>query len=438
MKNNSNIETINWEQARKSVKAAEPELAEIIDNWQIQHSFIRVRYNYGDKVLKGGILHLTDKDGISHPIHSATISEEIKEQLSYSNMPLGIITAGSNEVFSETDERVIPLAFFKPGVIMGLWESLDEKASYFPTQIWDVTAGARSIFMLPSISQRVPHEQLKKHYGVKRGAPNTLYDHHQVFAQIIQSQNFKQAWTHEIIFFGKDWLTPNNKDIGWLRFHNYLLKKAWQLSAYNRNKTTVDRIWLLFSQELEAKGIKVNPHLIHILKQIIAISIGAAPGLRPIVKTDIAAPATTLQKIYLTVYGLKNYIPTIMALDYFIPYQSNEPIYYSLQIQTQIEPICKFKNTLSEIREIKMLLEFFVELALEGKLKVADSLIEWVVKNVKFDFYHPETGRHDDIHNSKYLPSRDKALIEVRGAKRGRKFAHASPLTKGCVQIRMK
>jgi hypothetical protein len=85
-----------------------------------------------------------------------------------------------------------------------------------------------------------------------------------------------------------------------------------------------------------------------------------------------------------------------------------------------------------------MLLESFVELALEGRLKVADSLMEWVVNNVQFDFYHPDTARHDDIHNSKYLPSKDKALIEVRGAKRGRKFAHASPLAKGCVQIRMK
>ena len=438
MKNNSNIEIITWEEARKSVKAAEPELASIIENWQARHSFIRVRYNYGDKVLKGGILHLTDKDGISHAIHSTTISQEIKEQLSYSNLPLGIITAGSNEVFLETDERVIPLAFFKPGVILGLWESLEEKESYFPKQIWDVTAGARTIFMLPSISQRVPHEQLKKHYGVKRSAPSTLYDHHQVFMQIIQSQNFKQAWTHEIIFFGKEWFTQNNNDIGWLRFYNSLLKKAWQLSAHSRNKTTFDRIWLLFSQELEAKGIKVNQHLITILKQIIAISIGAAPGLRPIVKTDVAAPAATLQKIYLNTYGLKSYIPTIMALDYFIPHQSNEPIYYSLQIQTQIEPIYKFKNTLSEIREIKMLLESFIELALEGKLKVADTLIEWVVNNVKFDFYHPDTERHDDIQNSKYLPSKDKALIEVRGAKRGRKFANASPLAKGCVQIRMR
>ncbi len=438
VKNNSNIEIINWEQARKSVKAAEPELADIIDNWHVRHPFIRVRYNYGDKVLKGGILHLTDKDGISYPIHSAAIPEEIQKQLSYSNMPLGIITAGSNEVFSETGERVIPLAFFKPGVIMGLWESLEENASYFPKQIWDVSAGARSIFMLPSISQRVPHEQLKKHYGVKRSAPNTIYDHHSVFRQIIQNQHFKQEWVHEILFLGEDWLIPNNQDIGWLRFYNFLSKKAWKLSGHSRNKITFDRIWLLFSQELETKGIKANSQLIIILKQIFAIAMGAAPGFRPIVKTDIAAPAAALQKIYLNTYGLKNYIPTIMALDYFSPYQNNEPIYYSLQVQTQIEPIYKFKNTLSETRAIKTLLEYFVEFALEGRLKVADTLMEWIVKDVQFDFYHPDTERHDDIHNSKYLPSRDKALIEVRGAKRGRKFSHASPLAKGCVQIRMK
>ncbi len=438
MGSNPNIEIISWEQARKSVKAAEPELAEIIDKWEVRHPFIRVRYYYGSQVLKEGILHLTDKDGISIPIHSPIISTEIKEQLNYSNLPMGIITAGSNEVFLETENRVIPLAFFKPGVILGLWESLEEKASYFPKQIWEVTAGARTLFMLPSISQRVPHEQLKRHYGVKRSPPSTIYDHHQVFMQIIRSKNFKQEWYNEIIFFGKEWFTQDNSDIGWLRFYNHLLEKAWKLSAYNRNKITFDKVWLLFSQELELKGIKANPHLIYILKQIIAITIGAAPGFRPVVKSNIAAPVAELQKIYLNTYGLKNYIPTIMSLDYFMPYQSNVPIYYSLQAQTQIEPLYKFKNILSEIREIKMLLELFIELALEGKLKTAGTLIEWVVKNVHFNFYHPDTERHDDIHNSKYLPAKDKALIEVQGAKRGRKFANASPLAKGCVQISMK
>lgn len=432
------IKSLRWKHIRASIALVEPELAQIIDEWDPPYELISLRYSYGSKVLEDGELYIPTETGSSLPISSSNVANGIKEQLSYSNVPLGVITDGSNEVFLETEGRVIPLAFFKPGVILGLWESLDLTSSYYPKRVWEVTAGARTIFMLPSISQRMPHEKLKKKFNVKLSTPSTLYDQHQIFTQIVRSANFRDSWCNEIIFFSKDWLKRDVTNHGWLRFHHHLLEKAWTLSAYNRNKITFDKVWLLFSHNMELKGIKISSHLIDILKQIVAIGVGAAPGFRPVINSNIAAPVKALQKIYLQVYGLKNYIPTMMSLDYFNPYQSNEPIYYSLQAQTQIEPIYKIKNLLSEIRELKIALEFFFSAALDGKLKVEDTPIEWLVKNVDVDFFHPDVDRNDEIQNAKYLPSKDKNLIDIPGAKQGRKFAYSCSFVVGCIRLSMR
>ena len=434
----SNIESISWNLARESLRKLAPQFVKIIDEWDPKFKLYRVRYNYGDKILKKGVLHLGVNNAHSIPISSHEIPSDVKEQLSYSNVPLGFITQGGTEVFLETEDRVIPLAYFKPGVILGLWESLETEQSYFPRRVWDVSAGARTIFMLPSISQRNPHEQLKKKYGVRNSTPNSIYHHSNIFKQIIESKNFKQEWHNEVIFFGKEWLQRDENNPHWLRFHHYLLEQAWQLSAYNRNKITFDKVWLSFSQHLETIGIKVNSHLLNILKHIVAIGIGAAPGFRPVVDSDISGPMKEIQKIYLNTYGLKNYIPTIMSVDYFKAYEHNEPIYFSLQAQTQLETHYKVKNILTELRELQNIVEIFIATTLKGILLTEETPIDWLVKNVEFDFFHPDATSSDTITNSKYMPSKDKNLIEVPGAKRGRKFSNACSFATGCIQLSMR
>lgn len=432
---NTGMESISWDDARNSLNRIAPKFVKLIDQWNPNFKLYRARYNYGDKVLKSGVLHLGSKNSHSIPISSPKISQDIKNQLSYSNVPLGFITHGSNEVYLETEERVIPLAYFKPGVILGLWESLETGQSYFPRRVWDVTSGARTIFILPSISQRNPHEQLKKKYGVRNSVPNTIYQQNAIFKQIIDSRNFKQEWYNEMIFFGKDWLQRDEKNPHWLRFHHYLLEQAWELSAYNRNKITFDKLWLSFGKHLETKGIKINFPLLNILKQIVAIGIGASPGFRPVVNSETPGPVKEIQKVYLNTYGLKHYIPTVMSVDYFKPYEKNHPIYFSLQAQTQIETRYKIKNILSELRELKTITEIFINTTLKGSLLAEETPLDWLVKNVAFDFFHPDATKHDSITNSKYMPTQDKNLIEVRGAKRGRKFSSACSFVTGCIRL---
>jgi hypothetical protein len=426
---------VKWESVRKQILETDSELVEIIDNWKPDFKLIKTNYRFGDKILKDGTLYLGINNAPSLPITSPKIQQDIRSNLEYSNVPLGFITSGCSEVYLETEQRVIPLSFFTPGIILGLWESLTTNNDYFPKRVWDVTAGARTIFMLPNIGQKMPHERLKKKFNIRNSAPTNIYNHHATFEQIVNSPAFKTNWTSEIIFFGKDWLKRDSKNPHWLRFHHYLLEKAWELSAYNRNKITLDKIWLSFNKQADKRGIKVSPQVLHVLKQIVSIGIGAAPGFRPLSSSSLHLPVKELQKIYLQTYGLKKYIPTIMAVDYFHPYKNNQPIYYSLQAQTQIEPVNKIKNILSELREIQSVVELFIEIGLLDALKIEDTLIDWLIKNVSVEFFHPDAKSNDTLENSKKLPIKDKALVHIPGARRGRQFSASAAFTTGCIRL---
>lgn len=432
------MEIINWKKARTSIQQIDPKLTKILDEWCPDYPLLKVNYRFGDVILKNGYLHFCLESGKNIPINADEISHTIREQFSYTNVPLGFITQGSTEVFLESDHRCVPLSYFEPGVILGLWESLEPENSYFPRRIWQVSAGARSIFMLPGISQRIQHEKLKKKYQVRNSPPSNLYQHRDIFKQLASHTKFKQKWNCEIIYFSKNWLRPDNKNQHWLRFHHYLLEEAWNLSSYNRNLVTLDVIWLRFSEFLAKEGIKISSNLFQILKQVIAIGVGAAPGFRPVGKSQLSAPVKELQRIYIESYGLNDYVPTIMSPSYFQPFEYNEPIYYSFQVPTQIELSYKIKNILGELRELKNILSIFLEMNLDGKLAIENTPIEWLIKNVKFSFYHPDVKAFDSIQNSKRMPSYDSNLMKMkRASKKGRRFAAASHFTTGCVALSM-
>jgi hypothetical protein len=166
---NPNIQEFNWDKNENAIKRVNPDLFDIVNGWQPSKSssFIKVTYQYGDIVLKDGLLHLPDKNGQLYPITHPNIPNSLRERLSYSSFPLGVITTGGNEVYLETENRVVSLAFFNPGVILRLWETLDPSTSHFPKKIWNVYAGARSLISLPMISEASGYNKLKKIYGIK-------------------------------------------------------------------------------------------------------------------------------------------------------------------------------------------------------------------------------------------------------------------------------
>ena len=445
------IQELSWSEASAEFKKIDPYLFEIINEWNpsSEYKLYKISYRYGDPIIEKGLFHVPNENGQVFPLQSGRFPQELKNELSYSHVPLGLLIKNGQEVFIENAERVISVAFFKPGVLLGLWESLKSDKTFSTRGVLNVSAGARSLFILPKVAEAGSYERLRKFYGVRLPMPRKLQDHAPIFAQIAKHRDFHEDWRHEVLFFGGKWLERDEKNIHWLKFHHYLLEKAWSLSSYNRNTLAFDWIWQQFSESLTEKGLKPNTYLMDTLKQLILVGVGAVPGFRPThqiykkfsveKEVDIAGPVEGLQRVYLEDYGLKSYVPTMMMPHHFSPDDDCPAVYYSLQMPTLLDSLPKARSQqslMTEIRELKTLMEHFLEDALDGLLKIEGTPVEWLVNNVSFDFFHSDQDGYDEIQSSSLLSDEDPSFMKYYDTDKTRKFAEACSFVRGCVRLK--
>ncbi len=435
------VEKLSWQEAMPWIKSANSYLLDIIQAWDPPKDYViyKFEYPFGVDVIDKGVLQVPVENNKVVPIHDDRVPSDVKKHLTYSHVPLGLLVENGHEVYHESQGIVTPLSFFNPGFFLGLWESLEKPMGFAPKSTWSVSSGARSLYMAPKISLHNAHQKLKKAYGVKGPPPKTLYDHHQIFKQLVHAEDTKAPWKHVVLFFSDQWLQRDDKNPGWLRFHHYLLELAWELSGYSRNKLSYDRIWQLFIKVLEKKGVKSPPYLVTTLRQLIGIGVGASSGFRAVHDTNLPGPIQQIQSIYLNDYGLKKYIPTIMAPGQFSPHNNSDPIYYSLQVPLFFDLLPRNKTPCSlmhELRELKSLMDYFINEALDGNLNIEQTPIEWFVDNVAVDFFHSDEDIYEEIRRASMMPEEDPNLLGIsNGLSTNGSFAENSPFFRACVRL---
>lgn len=437
-------EKLTWAQARDEIKSVCEELSNIIDEISPSNNlkFIKVKYPFGAKIINNGLLNLPTNKGELQPLTDTRLPQDIRNELSYSLVPLGVIVKNGIEVHREIEDRVFSIASWGQGLDIGIWEYLGWTTPY------SITSGARSLYMVPRITLTSSHKKLKRDYNVTSPPPKRCYDHWKLFTQIANSKNFPNKWYCEIIFFCSDWLKNlqqhgNIKNGGWEKLHNFLIKKNLQHSEYGRKRSIFEIVWELFSRSLNVAGLRPNPYVIDTLKHLVFIGTGGSPGSAPNTGSTELGPVPDLQKIYIDCYGLKDYLPTIMQPQYFSSTQDSIPIYYSLQSPTLLESVPKSRNLTSivdNVRELKELTDHFLNEAFDEHLKIANTSINYMISKLQFDFFHEEAYAYGkDIRPSNEMPIKDNRLLYSPTATNSdKKFADTSSYLHGCVRISKK
>ncbi|MFN7098073.1 MAG: hypothetical protein ACK4PR_11040 [Gammaproteobacteria bacterium] len=437
---NPNLTEMSWEAARKLITKVNPKLAEIIDAWSPPSSYklYKIAYRYGDPIFQNGVFNLPDAKGNLLSIHHNSISSDIRDALSYRAMPLGVIIKNGQEVFLELDDRIICVTFFKPGAFLGLWESLDSVVSFYPKQIWTVNAGARSMFMLPKISEFGAHQKLCKALGLRANIPKTMSEHQPMFVEIAKHLN--SDWRHEVLFFSNKWMERDESNVGWLRFHHHLLEEGWSATEYNRNQNSFEFIWESFARSLEKTRRKPSLYLLNTLQHLVGIGNGKIPGFQMALNDESAGPIKIIQDAYTQFYGLRLYFPTIIQPQYFDRNCKEHPLYYSLQFPTCFETLPKnrVRNCLiDDLRELKDLMDHFIFEAKRGTLRIANTPFEDVINNLHFDYIHSDKDVYNKIMLSDHISEIDSNFkLPPSSTHDERKFALSSPFLRGCVAIR--
>jgi len=408
----TSLEEVTWDVIRDDFYQKNAELAKIIDDLSPskEYTFFRAKYSYGGEIVKSGKLYLPHKNGDLISIDDKQLDQKIYNKLSYNihSNPVSMILKNSAEIFMVLENNTVPLyGLVKPGKISGIWRVLNPHSSHNPAFIWDMTAGARSLFMMPKISEKKRHIRLKREFGLTNEAPKTLLDHWEMFRALSNSKTFGETWETEILFFPKIWFEKLNDD-KWLKFKCYLLQIAWEGSEFLRNQF----IWnLAFSLIQQYRGIKPNPYIADTVKHLLGMGVGILPGFSPSID-DSAAPIKRLQEIYSNIYQIP-YAPVIMEPHNF-SLHSPRPIYYSLAYPTTMEFSPKSRmdtSKISDVYEIKALLSKYLTELSEPDLNLAHTPIADLPMQVKYDFFHTDNEHYHSIKSSSEIPREDHYLI---------------------------
>jgi len=434
------IERLSWQEAR-NVFSVEPELQTIIDELSPDYPIFKATYPFGSIIFHKGVFFLPASNGNTIPINDPSIPSPIKEQLGYNTLPLGLLpgTAGT-EVYSELEDRVFSIGYFEQGLHLGIWEALA------PPTPFTISAGARSLHMLPKITDAAGHKRLRQIYNVTSPPPNTPFDQWSIMKQIANQKSFEQSWHCDVYFFSNEWMkqikSKTNKN--WLAFFNFVLERAWAHTAYGRNKVMLDTLWESFSRQLAKERIKPNSHIIDLLKHLVFAAMGVIPTFSP-ATTNKPAPIDGLLSAYLDVYELKNYTPSLMQPHHFSIEADNDFGYCSLLVPTYIETTPKYRNSNSariDLAELIELMDYFVRLLLNCEHQsggIGD--IQELLRHIQFDYFHSDANESIKIRPSSSMPEEDPDLLYMPlkySHHPHRKFCEKSSFTRGCIRISKK
>ncbi len=244
--------------------------------------------------------------------------------------------------------------------------------------------------------------------NIKTDVPLTLLEQWNNFKDILQDRS---DWTSEVILFPKKWINAIKNDKAWSSLRSHIEKKEWLKTNYLRNKVFYD---LAMSQVHHNRNLRPNTHMRDTAKHILAIASGGVLGFKPAID-DETLPNTKLREIYSNNYNFKGYAPVLVEPTFFDinTIHCASSVYYSLQHPTNLEfspSTRKDASTISELIELKRIVEIFYQEVLAGKIPLSGNLIVKVCQDISIDYYHTKPDPYGEIAHSKILPTLDDNL----------------------------
>jgi hypothetical protein len=433
------ITCTDWSAVREEVAAVKPELAAIIDKISPDKTYrlYRVKYRYGDLMVRQGKLQLPDSNGILRSLeHPESLDPQIVADLNYNldSNPVTLVLSKALELFFNAKNRTILFAMASTGTLFGGWKLLDPKISFHPAFLWDISAGARSAFMLPKISEANGHLALKKQFRTTADKPTGLFDHWHVFKEIANHDSFSEPWETEVLLFSSAWFA-HLEDPAWVPLHHYMLNSSWKETDYLRNQVFWNSIFSLLSSEVNAR---FAPHILDTVRHLFTVAAGGLPGYVPAQNSDYL-PMQGLQEAYTDVYGLIKYPPILMQPGHFDPNdKTSHPIYYALKFPSAMEFTPKHSSrvsTIGELSQVAHLLGKYQDALLNANLRIEYTPFYSAAANVNFSYLHSDPGTYNTIIPSASLPALDPRFDAILKRYPGTDLPTNSSFLRGCVQI---
>ncbi len=428
------IQQMTWAEARSIVADHNPELCQVIDEIDPSpfYKLYHVRYNYGDMLFNRALLHLPWENDELIPINSPDIPYELKNDLYYSLVPIALVANKAIEVFIQPENRIVPMSLLPPGSLFGLWETFDDPRSEYVDKVWNISAGCRSTFLLPKITDAMSFNRLRRSFKLNAFIPQSLIEHWQVFRELASHPDFGEPWQADVIFFSHQWRIKSETDKAWFPLDYFFMKEAWQQSMGLRSRLYFEMMWESFAMEVFQSNIRLKPYIINTVKHLVYTASGMRPGFAPVDDSKTAGPFDQIQKIFVDTYNLKNYIPTIMQPWHLAPDSARKQVYYSLQMPGLLDYAQskhKSSSALADLREIKQVID-----TLSHNDDIGGEIFQQFMQGRRWRYFHTETDKFGDVETIDHMLNYDPSL-NAWSKDDKRVFADSSQFLRGCISV---
>ncbi len=438
-----NVTELKWSEIQLTLLRINPELIRIIDKINDKDDLFvyKARYPYGANIISNSMAYFPLADGGEIAFNNPSLPETLIKNLNYSPLmssPMGVILNKNCEIYIRADSRIMPHMVMSPGDIFGVSRALantfqlDSNVSLIsPPAMWDISSGARSVFMLTKIANTIGHNKLKKRLGLDIRKPESYQEHYSLFKQIAQSPECD--WYSEVLFFSNKWL----ERLGSTEFRE-LFSYLSQVNRYFNRVWHNTPQWTMVFNEIENKHRlwHYSPYTLATAKHLFNIASGSIVGFRP-ANDDSSAPVELIQDMYLNTYELDDYWPIIMEPMQFSHHHNDLPLYYSLNFPTlaQCNPTTfKGKSLIALEDEVERTVEKYHHDILRAKdiIYKSTSLYNTALA-ADFSFFHEDPGAYNNIQPAQAVLEQDPRFFCKHNS--NATFPLHSAFLKGCVKI---
>lgn len=436
---------LSWATVRERVRAANPEFCALVDEVSPdeEFAFYIAYYPFGATLGDNETAFLPTMQGGFVPLNRSNVRLDLKSSndLGYGarSSPLTMILDKAVELFVDHKHYnlTVPHRLLHAGDFISAQHVINEVES---SSILQSVAGCRSTMMLPPISCSRHFGNIRHKFGKRMRKPDSLYEHAQLFSDLAQHPTAGCDWIMSTLLFSNNFVEKIKYDPAWYKIYVYFYRYAMK---FHFGMIDLNLQMNLIAEVQRQQNLKVDPYLADTAHHLYRIAAGFAPGFVP-ASDETYVPRTFLQNVFLEVYGLTQYYPTILHPSYFNLNNTNaEAVYYSRQYPTNFVATCKTRNSYSITYSLSEQQHLLDELCL-GLAKITPSLDNalWlkIGKSVEFCTYHSYKNNQENIKLSSALqlvdPRFGAAGCGIKLKKRG--LSEDGAFMRGCIAIRLR
>ncbi len=442
---NKTLMRLSWAEIRDRVRIANPEFCALVDdvNPGKEFSFYVAHYPFGALLGNTETAFIPTAQGDFLPLNKpcARFSTALLNDLDYGahSAPVTMVLNKAVELFIDHKQYnlTLPYRLLHAGDFISTEQVISEVKS---TLMLQSAAGCRSAMMLPPINCSRQFRHIRCKYGKRVRKPDSLYEHAKLFSDLAQHPTEGCTWTMSTLLLPYNFVEKIKQDPAWYKIYLYFYRYALK---YHFGMTDLNLHLDLITEAQRKQNLKMDPYLSDTGKHLYKIAAGLMPGFAP-ASDELYLPRAFLQNVFVEVYGLTQYYPTIFHPSYFnLNNPASKAVYYSRQYPTNFAVASKTRDSYSITHALSEQQNFLDELRLGlAKMTPNSNNGVWlrIGKDVDFCTYHSYKNNQENIKLSSELQHLDFRFGTQGCAVKLKKrtLSEDGIFMRGCMAIRLK